>query len=65
MLTQLFVVMAVLAGVMTGWYLLQSATRRHCRGSFDGDVLEQLLHGCGGCEDGATCKRRKKDHATC
>ena len=45
MLTQLLVVMAVLAGVMTGWYLLQSATRRHCRGSFDGDVLEQLLHG--------------------
>lgn len=65
MIEQLFVVMTVLAAVMIGWYLLQSATRKHCRGTFDGDVLERLLEGCGGCDDGSSCKRSDKKQSRC
>lgn len=49
--------------VLAAWLGLQAWLRRKsaCRG--DRDVLDFMLNGCGGCQNGGVCRRRsEEDH---
>ena len=59
--TVLNLVKAVLGifAVMTIWLGIQALVRRRTRCGRDKDVLDFMLHGCGGCTSHAPCRNRQ------
>jgi len=46
--------------LMAVWFAVQDFLRRRLRAGEDNDVLQDMVHGCGNCEDIGSCARSTK-----